>query len=360
MPKNPKILKSKPNDVLRSMGNNLSLYVGPNDELYILDQLGNLDLVQNYVDGGTSASPIVSKVVYCTLAEIGATSPTQSDILELMETWVNDQEITKLPNEDYIFVLTSNPPPETNFDVEADDWANGGITNEASFISFLEGQGATNIVVTEFSLVDGRLQCNLSFDGTTEFELSGLGITKINNVSSLINLTYLYLNGNQISTIENLSTLINLIDLNLSNNQITAIDNLSTLINLTYLDLSYNQISKIENLSTLVNLTVLYLSDNQISKIENLSTLINLTSLDLRGNQINKFDENVLLSTNLVFFDLIQNNFTTSDYTNAEAWANNQPVFTNPYEIYFNGNPDSPIGTSFADILSTKNATLQY
>jgi len=88
--------------------------------------------------------------------------------------------------------------------------------------------------------------------------------------------------------------------------------------------------------------------------------LVNLTHLGLSENQINEIDENLQLSTNLFYIDLTQNNFTTSDYTTAEAWATSQPAFTNPCEIYFTGNPDSPIGTNFEAIMNTKNATLIY
>jgi len=63
---------------------------------------------------------------------------------------------------------------------------------------------------------------------------------------------------------------------------------------------------------------------------------------------------------NLTYLYLDNNNFTTVDYENAETWATNQAAFTNPCEIYFTGNPDSPIGTNFEAILLTKNATLIY
>jgi len=66
--------------------------------------------------------------------------------------------------------------------------------------------------------------------------------------------------------------------------------------------------------------------------------------------------------------DTAQTDYTTLDPQNlhlfvdenSEAWANNQSAFTNLCEIYFTGNPDSPIGTNFETILLTKNATLSY
>jgi len=137
-------------------------------------------------------------------------------------------------------------PINYNFDFEytgTEMFDNYGIEDEATFISFLESQRATNIIVTDFQLTPSRLRCNLTFDGITELDLSSFGINKINNLDSLVNLTTLYLGDNQITTIENLDSLVNLTYLDLSYNQITTIENLDSLVNLTYLDLSDNQIT---------------------------------------------------------------------------------------------------------------------
>jgi len=116
-------------------------------------------------------------------------------------------------------------PINYNFDFEytgTEMFDNYGIEDEATFISFLESQRATNIIVTDFQLTPSRLRCNLTFDGITELDLSSFGINKINNLDSLVNLTTLYLGDNQITTIENLDSLVNLTYLDLSYNQITT------------------------------------------------------------------------------------------------------------------------------------------
>ncbi|PRD24869.1 UNVERIFIED_CONTAM: Ppp1r7 [Trichonephila clavipes] len=87
---------------------------------------------------------------------------------------------------------------------------------------------------------------------------------------------------NRITKIENLSNLLNLKKLFLINNKITKIENLDALENLEMLELGSNRIRVIENLEGLKNLTNLFLGKNKISKIENLGSLENLELLSLQ------------------------------------------------------------------------------
>jgi len=268
-------------------------------------------------------------------------------------------QIEKLCN-----LIDCEPPIEYNFDLEyagTDMFDNYGIEDEATFISFLESQGATNIIVTDFQLTPSRLRCNLTFDGITELLLSSFGINKINNLDALVNLTTLDLSDNQITTIENLDSLVNLTALYLSNNQITTIENLDSLVNLTELYLSYNQITIIENLDTLVNLTSLDLSSNQIIIIENLDTLVNLTYSDLKNNQITTIEnldslvnltylalsnnqiitiENLDSLVNLTELYLYDNQITTIEFNKLNSWAllapSNGIIYTNNNTNNFN------------------------
>ena len=71
---------------------------------------------------------------------------------------------------DLIIGLGQPPYPVFNFDIEytgTDMFDNWGIEDEATFISFLESQGATNIIVTDFQLTPSRLRCNLTFESIT-------------------------------------------------------------------------------------------------------------------------------------------------------------------------------------------------
>jgi hypothetical protein len=199
---------------------------------------------------------------------------------------------------------------------------NYGIIDQATFIQYLEGQGVTNIIITDFLLEENRLACNLSFDGTTFLSFERFGITTIENLDSLVNLEFLYLNQNQITTIENLDSLVNLTQLDLAGNQITTIENLDSLVNLEFLELSQNQITTIEKLDSLVNLQVLYIAGNQITTIENLDSLVNLTQLDLLQNQITTI-ENLDSLVNLEFLSLSQNQITTIEFDKLNTWAVN-------------------------------------
>ena len=247
-----------------------------------------------FVTGGGGIANVIQRVFSVTLAQLGAVD-FNDDIPAKIKAYAIANSITKAVNETHDWEVTEN----FNFDFEytgTDMFDNYGIEDEATFVSYLSGQGATNIAVTDFQLTPSRLRCNLTFDGITELDLSSFGINKINNLDSLVNLTYLYLGSNQIATIENLDSLVNLTALELSNNQITTIENLDLLVNLTYLDLSDNQITTIENLDSLVNLTTLYLHYNQITTIENLDALVNLTTLLLVDNQITTAQFNTLNS----------------------------------------------------------------
>ncbi len=93
--------------------------------------------------------------------------------------------------------------------------------------------------------------------------------------------------SNKISIVENLEDIKdNLKRLSLAKNSIRKIDNLSSLTNLTFLTFQSNRLTKIEGLSTLVNLKELHLSQNFIEKIEGLETLTQLEILDLAYNKI--------------------------------------------------------------------------
>jgi len=268
-------------------------------------------------DGGGIAN-VIQRVFSVTLAQLGAVD-FNDDIPAKIKAYAIANSITKAVNETHDWEVTEN----FNFDFEytgTDMFDNYGIEDEATFISFLESQGATDIIVTDFQLTPSRLRCNLTFDGITELLLSSFGINKINNLDALVALTTLDLSSNQITTIENLDSLVNLTALGLANNQITTIENLDSLVNLTELALTNNQITTIENLDSLVNLTSLDLSSNQIITIENLDSLVNLTDLYLSFNQIITI-ENLDSLVNLTYLYLNNNQITTAQFNILNSWA---------------------------------------
>jgi Leucine-rich repeat (LRR) protein len=182
----------------------------------------------------------------------------------------------------------------------------------------------------------------------------GCNINNLSALSSLVNLSYLYLGSNQISDVSALSSLVNLSYLYLGGNQISDISALSSLVNLLYLYLGYNQISDISALSTLVNLSDLDLGYNQIFDISVLSGLVNLWHLDLGFNKISGICAlNNLL--NLAKLDLSDNKILSLKpliglikkrillkielgYSNAGIMVVHNPLIHPPIEIVEMGN----------------------
>jgi len=261
---------------------------------------------------------------------------------------------------DLIIGLGQPPYPVFNFDIGLFGTAmfdNHGIDDEATFITYLEGQGATNVVVTDFTLTSNRLRCGLTFDDMTDFYLSEFGITKIYNVESLVSIDKLFLYQNIITTIENLEPLVNLTTLDLSSNQITTIENLDSLVNLTDLYLSNNQITTIENLDSLVNLTYLYLSYNQITNINNLDSLVNLTQLELNNNQITTI-ENLDSLVNLTYLDLSDNQITTIE--NLDSLVNLTDLYLHYNQITTIENLDSLVNLTSLYLDDNQITTAQF
>lgn len=121
--------------------------------------------------------------------------------------------------------------------------------------------------------------------------LFGNKISKLENLTPLINLKRLAIHNALIERIENLSTLLFLIELKLSGNKISKIDGLENLLNLKKLDLSENKIEKIENLYSLSSIYELKLHNNYIRVIENLSSLLSVQKIDLSSNLIAKITD---------------------------------------------------------------------
>jgi Leucine-rich repeat (LRR) protein len=275
--------------------------------------------------------------------------------------------------------------------------ANWGLTtpevvDEASFKTFLEsGQDGnnntnslTNVTITDFSLVNGRLICNLSATGINLY-LNNIEISEIVSIGRIMNLGYLNLNNNQIVTFDPSIALPNLLqNLNLYNNQIVTFDPSIALPNsLQYLVLDNNQIVTFDPSQALPNsLQQLFLKNNQIVTFDPSIALPNsLETLGLDNNQIVTFDPSIALpnslkqlrfaSNQIVTFDptitlpnslellyLDNNQMTTAGYTASESWANTMSPIPNRGFIYFNNNVNSVSGTNLQTILISKGWTV--
>ncbi len=119
-------------------------------------------------------------------------------------------------------------------------------------------------------------------------------ISKIENLVSLPNLTFLDLSGNRLREVAGLQSVSeHLRVLILSKNQIEAIRQPldSCLKNLDVLDLHENKLTRIENLGRLQSLRVLNLSNNLIEQLDGVAGLRALVELNLRKNKIKSIAE---------------------------------------------------------------------
>jgi hypothetical protein len=215
------------------------------------------------------------------------------------------------------------PEPSFNFDVRA-DWDYFTVTDEASFIanSSLFFIDATFVNVSNFSLVGNRLRCNIETDSKS-LNMYGDGVFGIKEVIAITNLP-------------------SLIFLNIGLSLLTEFNPTLPLP---------------ENLTSLQLLNTPLTEFNPTLPLPN-----NLVDLFLQNNQLTKFNLTLPLPSSLITLNLQNNQITTQGYEDSEPWATAQPSFIslNGCRIFFNGNPDSPIGTNFETILATKNVTLFY
>jgi Leucine-rich repeat (LRR) protein len=257
-----------------------------------------------------------------------------------------------------------------NFDVTG-NWATGDanfpVTDQASFETFLSSRSnnntnnLTNIVITDFELVNGRLRCNLTADGTI-LDISYMQVTEVLGVGNLSSLQSLNLDSNQIVDFNPTIALPSSLQfLFLNSNQIETFNPTIALPNsLADLFLNSNQIQTFNPTIALPNsLVYLVLINNQIETFNPTIALPNsLVALNLSNNQIETFNPTIALPSILQSLYLNYNQMTTSSYTEMETWANAQPSFTNGCAVYFNNNINSVNGTNLKTILVSKNCNV--
>ncbi|PRP86016.1 leucine rich repeat containing 48-like [Planoprotostelium fungivorum] len=137
-----------------------------------------------------------------------------------------------------------------------------------------------NQITEEFEADSSKLVT----DVRAEVEMDELRIPPFSSPLQVISESYFQRISSSFSAIETLD---------LCSNQITKIENLSLLVNLKRLVLSFNKIQKVEGLNELKSLETLDLGFNEIKRIESgsLRGLNSLTCLDLTSNQISKIDD---------------------------------------------------------------------
>ena len=257
--------------------------------------------------------------------------------------------------------------PAFNFDVTA-NWnlATPAVTNAATFKTFLEsgedGDGninnLTSVVITDFSLVSGRLKCNITAVGT-ELYLSYLSVTSVVGLGA-IPVKNIYLNNNSISNINSVvwSTVLEYLDLGY--NTITNFNPVNTLpTSLRTLVLNNNLIVNFNPSNTLPSLTSLVLSANQIINFNpSIALPSTLVTLKLSNNLINIFNPTIALPTSLQSLTLGTNLMTTAGYLASMPWATAMINVPGRGNVSFNSNTNSISGTTLQTELIAKGWTI--
>ena len=137
--------------------------------------------------------------------------------------------------------------------------------------------------------------------------LSGMGLTSLEGLEYLPNLSYLDASDNDLSSVSSMGDCEYLTYLDLSDNDISNLSGLNRLENLEELDLSGNRVSSVSSLKHLDYLESLDLSDNRMSSSSSLSSLESVTHLVLDHNSLREIDN---LPGNLVYLSARGNEIT--------------------------------------------------
>jgi hypothetical protein len=213
-----------------------------------------------------------------------------------------------------------------NFDITG-NWnlTTPSVVDATSFKIFLEsgvdGDGndsrLTNVIISNFSLISGRLKCNLfatqEITDIYGLTLSGLEITNITFFGNIQQLNTLRLDGNLLS----------------------SVDNVTFPFGLEYLDLTTNPIVEFNPIIALP------------------STLIQLS---LGNTLFTYFNPTLPLPENLSLLQFFGGSMTTAGYTASEPWANN---VLGVATVDFRFNTDSVTGTNLETILISKGWIIQ-
>ncbi|EPN3919149.1 leucine-rich repeat domain-containing protein [Listeria monocytogenes] len=162
------------------------------------------------------------------------------------------------------------------------------LSAKSAGITTIEGmQYLTNL--SELELTDNQITdvsplANLT--KITELGLSGNPLKDVSALAGLKSLKMLHLIYTDITDVTSLAGLTNLQELNLDINQITDISPLAALTNLQTLSLGYTQVSDLTPIANLSKLTILNAENSKVSDISPLASLSSLTEVYLRENQI--------------------------------------------------------------------------
>ncbi|XP_030574901.1 leucine-rich repeat-containing protein 9 isoform X2 [Archocentrus centrarchus] len=145
----------------------------------------------------------------------------------------------------------------------------------------------------------------------TTLNLDNQRISKLINLSKLVNLRWASFNDNEISKVEGLDNCLKLEELSLNNNSISTLSGLTQLHCLNKLSVDGNQLTSLDvsALDQLSNLSFLSAENNCISSLHGIQRLRSLLELYIGSNQISTSRDIYYLKglTNLIILDLYGN-----------------------------------------------------
>ena len=120
----------------------------------------------------------------------------------------------------------------------------------------------------------------------TKLDLDNTQVSDLEPIKELKQLTELYLSGTQVTDLSPIKELKQLTTLGLYNSQVSDLAPIKELKQLTTLYLSYTQVSDLEPIKELKQLTELYLSYTRVSDLEPIKELKQLAELYLSNTQV--------------------------------------------------------------------------
>lgn len=227
----------------------------------------------------------------------------------------------------YLLAITDLPPPEINFDITA-NWGVVDIIDEASFITYIENWGGTNISVSQFSLLDGRLRCRLECDDWVSFRPGEdvIYITEFRRFG-VEGVLYIETNGSVLGDFNpEIPLPSTLLEFDFSNSSLTTFDpSIPLPSSLEFLGLQNNDLTSFNPSIPLPNsLKKLYLYNNSLTEFDPTIPLPNsLQQLRLHNNLLTEFNTTEPLPNSLLLVYLDENDLNSSSVNTVLALFNN-------------------------------------
>jgi hypothetical protein len=154
---------------------------------------------------------------------------------------------------------------------EAELFTNLGINDEATFTTWVTANISATPTITDFTLADGRIRCNLSIpEIDNEILIQDFAITEIKSLRCFNNADSLIIDGSNITEIKNVANLTGINVLAITNSNIAKLDGIGNLTQLVAFNFNHNNISEIQTgvLDNLVNIVAFGLSNNSLTTAE--------------------------------------------------------------------------------------------